>query len=84
MSNLLEQLAEQGLSLDLPDGEYIVDALLIIKTTTLEGTDGPNVRIAGTPNMDWITRKGLLAIAGHVERGELSNEEEEEDDEESG
>lgn len=74
MSNLLEQLAEQGLNVDLPDGEYIVDALVILKTTKLENTDGPDVRIAATPNMDWVTRKGLLAIAMQVERGELSND----------
>jgi cobalamin biosynthesis protein CbiD len=60
-------LAQIGIELDLDDGDLVSDAVLIAKVHKPDG--GVRVIMRASEGTDWVTQRGLIAVANDVDSG---------------
>jgi hypothetical protein len=61
MSTVLDQL---GLTLDIDEDDMVSDAVLVFKVHRDDGT--VYVACRQTEGTDWVTARGLIAVAGDI------------------
>jgi hypothetical protein len=64
MSRTLDQL---GIDLDLDEHDLVSDAVLIAKVHKPDG--GVRVVMRASAGTDWVTQRGLIAVANDVDSG---------------
>lgn len=64
-------LAQLGLTIEIPEGDLISDAVLVMKVHRPDGD--VYVATRTTDGTDWVTSRGLIAAAEDVESGGYAN-----------
>lgn len=54
----------QGVTIDLDDGDFVSDIVVIAKISRADG--GTNIGIGSTIGMDWITQLGIITAAKSI------------------
>ena len=64
-----------GIEVDLDDGEFVQDVLVIASITSVDGNGMPRLYMGASPGMSYLTQRGLIATAEDTCRGLLEEDE---------
>jgi len=74
MAEIPINLNALGITVELEEGQMIVDAVLIARVVSAEDSQ-TRLMLANTPGMDWIIQTGLIAAAMHADNNSIEAEE---------